>query len=366
MLNKQATLKAILGGALLLFSAYLLNIDTAIAQDIPSAAVHPNVAITAEFPKTAAGVTPDLVSGRVNNLKVKLHNSGEQDLIVKMIVGSVAEVKDFTKVTHNLIPFKYDKTLKAHSALVLPYTINITHPSRDVGLTLLAEIIDPLSALHHQIPALIYNSTVHFTQPAYSWFDWKLILGSMLMAGAITSIIMTAMAAKNKSSPKKQHEALMKDKNAPTMEPMDRHAVLARMKADDTPVNTTESKTDNTAGINIPKMSAMDRYAVLARMKADDGQPLPEPKTKPTTTTATTEMLTGGEPFGILSQMKALDGDRVDEKKDRNTEPESMLQRAPQMAGSSADRFEVLADMKATRADDVMNPDKNLASTRAL
>ncbi|OAQ31717.1 hypothetical protein K457DRAFT_890330 [Linnemannia elongata AG-77] len=350
MLNKQATLKAILGGALLLFSA--------IAQDIPSAAVHPNVAITAEFPKTAAGVTPDLVSGRVNNLKVKLHNSGEQDLIVKMIVGSVAEVKDFTKVTHN--------TLKAHSALVLPYTINITHPSRDVGLTLLAEIIDPLSALHHQIPALIYNSTVHFTQPAYSWFDWKLILGSMLMAGAITSIIMTAMAAKNKSSPKKQHEALMKDKNAPTMEPMDRHAVLARMKADDTPVNTTESKTDNTAGINIPKMSAMDRYAVLARMKADDGQPLPEPKTKPTTTTATTEMLTGGEPFGILSQMKALDGDRVDEKKDRNTEPESMLQRAPQMAGSSADRFEVLADMKATRADDVMNPDKNLASTRAL
>ncbi|KAG0075832.1 hypothetical protein BGZ90_009450 [Linnemannia elongata] len=350
MLNKQATLKAILGGALLLLSA--------IAQDIPSAAVHPNVAITAEFPKTAAGVTPDLVSGRANNLKVKLHNSGEQDLIVKMIVGSVAEVKDFTKVTHS--------TLKAHSALVLPYTINITHPSRDVGLTLLAEIIDPLSALHHQIPALIYNSTVHFTQPAYSWFDWKLILGSMLMAGAITSIIMTAMAAKNKSSPKKQHEALMKDKNAPTMEPMDRHAVLARMKADDTPANTTESKIDNTAGTNIPKMSAMDRYAVLAQMKADDGQPLPEPKTKPTTTTATTEMLTGGEPFGILSQMKALDADRVDEKKDRNTEPESMLQRAPQMAGSSADRFEVLADMKATRGDDVMNPDKNLASTRAL
>ncbi|KAF9153157.1 hypothetical protein BG015_003979 [Linnemannia schmuckeri] len=344
MLNKK-TLKAILGGALLLASA--------IAQDT-SAAVHPNVAISAEFPKAAAGVIPNLVSGRANNLKVTLHNSGAHDLTVKMIVGSVAEVKDFTTVTHN-----------AHSALVLPYTIKVTHPSRDAGLTLLAELVDPTSVLHHQFPALIFNSTVHFTQPASSWFDWKLILGSMLMAGAITAIVMTAMTAKSKPNFKKQHEKLMKDKNAPKMAPKDRYAVLANMRADDTPLNVNKTKDDQTT-TNAPKMSAMDRYAVLSEMKAKDDKPLPEPKTKPITTTATTDVLTGGEPYGILSQMKALEGDGNGEKKDRNTEPELKYHKAPQMAGASEDRFEVLADMKATRGDDVLNPDKTMDSTRAL
>lgn len=171
----------------------------------------------------------------------------------------------------------------------------------------------------------------------------------MLMAGAITAIVMTSMAAKNKSNPKKQHEKLVNDKNAPQMTPADRYAVLANMKADDTPLST--STTNKTA--NSPKMSAMDRYAVLSEMKAKDGQPLPEPKTKPTTTTATTDVLTGGEPFGILSQMKALEDD-AGERKDRNTEPEGQ------------DRFEVLADMKATRGDDALNPNENMASTRAL
>ncbi|KAF9537048.1 hypothetical protein EC957_008965 [Mortierella hygrophila] len=408
MLNKQTTLKAILGGVLLLASA--------VAQDT-SAAVHPNVAISAEFPKAVAGVTPDLVSGRANNLKVTLHNSGAYDLIVKTIVGSVAEVKDFNAITHNLTPFRCDKTLKAHSTLIIPYTINITHPSRDVSLTLLAELVDPLSVLHHQFPALIFNSTVHFTQPASSWLDWKLILGSMVMAGAITSIVMTITAKNIKSDPKKQHEKFVRDKNAPLdtrdetdktagtndpkMSAMDRYAVLANMKADDTPLNTNRDKTDNTAGTNDPKMSSMDHYAVLANMKADDtplntnkdntdktagindpkmsgmdrytvlsemkakdGNIL-EPKTKSTTTTATTDMLTGGAPFGILSQMKPQEGDHIDEKKDRNTEPESMHHEASQMT-ASADRFEVLADMKATRGDDVMNPGKNMASTRAL
>ncbi|KAG9068440.1 hypothetical protein KI688_010709 [Linnemannia hyalina] len=471
MLNKQTTLKAILGGVLLLASAYLLNIDTAVAQDT-SAAVHPNVAISAEFPKAVAGVTPNLVSGRANNLKVTLHNSGAHDLIVKMIVGSVAEVKDFNAVTHNLTPFRCDKTLKAHSALILPYTIKITHPSRDVSLTLLAELVDPHSVLHHQFPALIFNSTVHFTQPASSWLDWKLILGSMVMAGAITSIVMTVTAKNIKSDPKKQQERLIKDKNDPKMSAMDRYAVLANMKADDTPLDTrdnadktpgtndpkmsamdryavlanmkaddtpldtrdnadktpgtndpkmsamdryavlanmkaddtpldTRDNADKTPGTNDPKMSAMDRYAVLANMKADDtplntnkdntdktagiNDPemsgmdryaalsemkakngnLLEPKTKSTTTTATTDMLTGGAPFGILSQMKAQEGDHVDEKLDRNTEPESMHHKVPQMT-ASADRFKVLADMKATRGDDVLNPDKNMAPTRAL
>ncbi|KAF8944160.1 hypothetical protein BGZ47_004583 [Haplosporangium gracile] len=351
MLNKK-TLKAILGGAFLLASA--------IAQDT-SAAVHPNVAISAEFPKAAAGVIPNLVSGRANNLKVTLHNSGAHDLTVKMIVGSVAELKDFTTLT----PFQYDKTLKAHSALILPYTIKVSHPSRDAGLTLLAELVDPTSVLHHQFPALIFNSTVHFTQPASSWFDWKLILGSMLMAGAITAVVMTAMAAKSKANPKKQHEKLMKDKNAPKMSPEDRYAVLAEMRADDTPLIVNKTK-DDQIPTNAPKTFAMDRYTVLSEMKAKDGKPLPESKTKPITSTATVDVLTGGETYGVLPQTKVLEGDGNSEKKDRNTEPELMYHKAPQMAAASGDRFEVLADMKATRGDDVLNPDKTMASTRAL
>jgi hypothetical protein len=180
------------------------------------------------------------------------------------------------------------------------------------------------------------------------------ILGSMLLAGAITSIVMTTMAAKkNNSDPRKLHEKLVKDKNAPKMAPMDRYAVLANMRADDTPLSaSTTDKTKETT--NAPKMSAMDRYSVLSEMKAKDGKPFPELKTKPTTTTATADVLTGGEPFGILSHMKAVDHEGHGERKDRNTEPEEK------------DRFEVLADMKATRGDDVMIPDKNMASTRAL
>ncbi|KAF9904619.1 hypothetical protein EC991_002549 [Linnemannia zychae] len=361
MLNKQTTLRAILGAALLLTSGYLLT-NPAVAQDT-SASVHPNIAISAEFPKAVAGVTPDLVSGRVNNLKVTLHNSGPRDLTVKMITGTVAEMNDFTTVTHNLPTYKYDKKLKAHSALVLPYTIKITHPSRVVGLTLLAEMVDPTSLRHSHFPALIYNSTVHFTQPASSWFDWKLILGSIFMAGAITAIVMTAMSAKNKyqSNPRRQHEKLVNSKDAPKMDAMDRHAVLANMKADDTPLTKTNiNTTSNKDATDVPKMSAMDRYAVLSEMKAKDGNPLPAPKSKPVATTATTDILTGGEPYGILSQMKASE-------KEKNTEPEILHYRVPQMASSGGpDRMEVLADMKATRGADVLNPDKSVPSTRAL
>ncbi|KAG0276872.1 hypothetical protein BGZ95_006915 [Linnemannia exigua] len=372
MLNKQTILKALLGGALFLTSGYLLTTNTAIAQDT-TAAVHPNVAISAEFPKAVAGVTPDLISGRTNKIKVTLHNSGPHDLTVKMIVGSVAEMNDFTTVTHNLTTYKYDKPLKAHSALVLPYTIKVAHPAREVGLTLLAEMVDPTSLRHSQFQVLIYNSTVHFTQPASSWLDWKLILGSMLLAGAITTIVMTGMSTKNKyqSDPKRQHEKLVESKDAPKMDPMDRYAALARMKADDTPQSDSKTKAakkdTNATETAAPKMSAMERYAALSEMKAKDGKPLPELKNKPTT--ATTDFLTGGEPFGILSQMKAMESEK-------NTEPESKHHRAPQMnvssggggggGGVGADRFEALADMKATRGDDVLNPERDMSSTRAL
>ncbi|KAK3832762.1 MAG: hypothetical protein J3R72DRAFT_234652 [Linnemannia gamsii] len=365
MLNKQTTLRALLGGALFLMSV--------IAQDT-NAAVHPNVAISAEFPKAVAGVTPGLISGRDNKIKVTLHNSGPRDLTVKMIIGAVAEMNDFTTVTHNLTAYKYDKPLKAHSSLVLPYTIKVAHPSREVGLTLLAEMVDPTALRHSQFQALVYNSTVHFTQPASSWFDWKLILGSMFLAGAISAIVMTAMSAKNKyqNDPKRQHEKLVESKNAPKMDPMDRYAVLAKMKADDTPdfdpktkseTKTTKKDADTTetAASTAPKMSAMDRYAVLSEMKAKDGIPLPKPKNKPTT--ASTDVLTGGEPYGILSQMKAMEGEK-------NTEPESKNYRAPQIdassgGGAGADWYEVLADKKATRRDDVLNPEKDMSSTRA-
>ncbi|KAF9086938.1 hypothetical protein BGX23_008484 [Mortierella sp. AD031] len=314
MPSKQTTLKALLGGALFLVLAYLLTIEPAIAQDT-SAAVHPNVAISAEFPKAVAGVTPDLVSGRANNLKVTIHNSGPRDLTVKTIIGSVAEMNDFTTVTHNLTAYRYDKALKAHSALILPYTIKMTHPSREVGLTLLAEMVDSSGINKNQFSALIYNSTVHFTQPASSWFDWKLILGSMLIAGAISAIAMSAMSAKQKQQTKK---------NAPKKD--------------------------------VPKMSAMDRYAVLARMKANDDEPLPSPKDKNKTATVNAE-----EPIGILAQ-KAME-DTIDSQKEKNTEPKQQM--APEMA-SSADRYEVLADMKATRGDDVLLLEQNKASTRAL
>jgi hypothetical protein len=163
------------------------------------------------------------------------------------------------------------------------------------------------------------------------FFDTKSILGSMLMAGAITAITMTAMSAKNKyqSDPKINHEKLVKSKNTPKMDAMDRHAVLADMKADDAPLTNTESTTtdnkDNTS--NTPKMSAMDRYAVLSEMRAKDGNPLPEPKIKPTTTTAIADVLASREPYGILSQMKATENEK-------NTEPEPKYHRTPQMASS--------------------------------
>ncbi len=47
-------------------------------------------------------VTPDLISGEPNNLKVTFRNTGKTDLKVNLIVGSVAEISDFNNVIRNV------------------------------------------------------------------------------------------------------------------------------------------------------------------------------------------------------------------------------------------------------------------------
>ena len=179
----------------------------------------------------------------------------------------------------------------------------------------------------------------------------------MLIAGAISAIVMSAMSVKQKQQTKKEQQT---KKNVSKMEPIDRYAALASMKADDSPLASESNKDKNKDKTkkNVPKMSAMDRYAVLAEMKAKDGQPLPSPKDKNKVAAINAE-----EPFGTLAQMKAMEGTN-DGHKDKNTEPKQ--QKAPEMMDSSADRYEVLADMKATRGDDVLSPEHNKASTRAM
>lgn len=67
--------------------------------------------------------------------------------------------------------YKYSTTLKAEATLVHTYTIKMEHPSREVGLTLMADLMD--SSKNH-FPVVVYNSTVNFTEPAQSWIDLQL------------------------------------------------------------------------------------------------------------------------------------------------------------------------------------------------
>lgn len=47
-------------------------------------------------------VTPSLISGETNKLKVTFRNSGKTDLKVNLIVGSVSESDDFSNVIRNV------------------------------------------------------------------------------------------------------------------------------------------------------------------------------------------------------------------------------------------------------------------------
>jgi hypothetical protein len=47
-------------------------------------------------------VTPGLISGEANDLKVTFRNTGKTDLKVNLIVGSVAEMTDFNNVIRNV------------------------------------------------------------------------------------------------------------------------------------------------------------------------------------------------------------------------------------------------------------------------
>ncbi|KAF9937077.1 hypothetical protein BGZ75_002315 [Mortierella antarctica] len=193
MFGLKTTLKAIFAGAVLLASVS--------AQE--SASALPNVGISAEFPNAIPGFTPDLISGEPNNLKVTFRNTGKTDLKVNLIVGSVAEIDDFSNVIRNLTAYRYGTTLKADATLILPYTIKMEHASREVGLTLMADIID--SSKNH-FPVVVYNSTVNFTEPVQSWIDLQLIFLYVLIAGifvAIGMFVKDAMAPEVKKTAKK-------------------------------------------------------------------------------------------------------------------------------------------------------------------
>jgi hypothetical protein len=70
-----------------------------------------------------------------------------------------------------LTAYRYGTTLKADGTLILPYAIKMEFPSREVGLTLMADIVD--SSKNH-FPVLIYNSTVIFSEPIQGWIDLQL------------------------------------------------------------------------------------------------------------------------------------------------------------------------------------------------
>ncbi|KAF9179712.1 hypothetical protein BGZ51_003181 [Haplosporangium sp. Z 767] len=210
MFGFKTTLKALLAGALLL--------ATVSAQE--SASTLPNVNVAAEFPNAITGLTPDLISGEPNNLKVTFRNTGKTDLKVNLIVGTVQEVADFSNVIRNLTAYRYGTTLKADATLILPYTIKMEHASREVGLTLMADIVD--SSKNH-FPVLVYNSTINFTEPIQSWIDFQLIFLYVLLAGIFVAI---GMFVKDLMAPETKKTA----KKAPSMTPEEREAALEKMK----------------------------------------------------------------------------------------------------------------------------------------
>ncbi|KAG0296076.1 hypothetical protein BGZ96_010240 [Linnemannia gamsii] len=207
MFGLKSTLKALVCGALLLASVS--------AQDSA-----PNVAVSTEFPNAIAGLTPNIVSGDTNSVKVIFKNTGKTDLKVHLIVGTVAESDDYNNIIRNLTAYKYGTTLKADGTLILPYAIKMEHASREVGLTLMADMID--SNKKH-FPVLIYNSTITFSEPVQSWIDLQLIFLYVLIAGifaAIGMFIKDAMAPETKKTVKK----------TPAMTPEEREAALEKMK----------------------------------------------------------------------------------------------------------------------------------------
>ncbi|KAI1314703.1 hypothetical protein EDD11_001872 [Mortierella claussenii] len=209
MFSLKSTLKALFCGALVLASVSAVPLTE-----------HPNVAVTADFPNAIEGLTPSIISGEPNKVKVTFRNSGKTDLKVNLIVGTVAESDDYNNIIRNLTSFRYSTTLKADATLILPYTIKMEHVPREVGLTLIADIID--SSKNH-FPVLVYNSTVNFSEPMQSWIDLQLIFLYVLIAGifgAIGMFVKSAMAPETKKTVKK----------TPVLTPEEREAALEKMK----------------------------------------------------------------------------------------------------------------------------------------
>ncbi|KAK3808575.1 MAG: translocon-associated protein [Benniella sp.] len=208
MFGLKTTLKALLCSALLL--AAVTAAPTADA---------PNVEVSAEFPNAIQGLTPSLISGDSNKLKVTFRNSGKTDLKVNLIVGTVSEPDDFSNVIRNLTAYRYSTTLKAEATLVLPYTIQMEHKSTEVGLSLYADLSD--SAKNH-FQVVVYNSTVTFSEPVHSWIDPQLIFLYVLIAGiffAIGSFVKGSVTPESKKKAK-----------APSMTPEERAAAEEKAK----------------------------------------------------------------------------------------------------------------------------------------
>ncbi|KAG0223050.1 hypothetical protein B0O80DRAFT_439404 [Mortierella sp. GBAus27b] len=208
MFSLKTTLKALLCSALVL----------ATVAAAPTAEL-PNVDISAEFPNAIEGLTPTLISGEPNKLKFTLRNSGKTDLKVNLIVGTVSENDNFDNVIRNLTAYRYSTPLKAEATLILPYTIQMDHPSREVGLTLYADVID--SAKNH-FPVLAYNGTVTFAEPIQSWIDAQLIFLYIVVAGIFAGI---GALVKGSVAPETKKKA-----RAPAMTPEERTAAEEKAK----------------------------------------------------------------------------------------------------------------------------------------
>ncbi|KAF9915455.1 hypothetical protein BX616_006095 [Lobosporangium transversale] len=209
MFNLKTTLKALVYSALVLASVSAVPVSD-----------HPSVSVSAEFPNAIEGLTPSIISGEANKLKVTFRNSGKTDLKVNLITGTIAEPDDFNNVIRNLTSYRYSTVLKSDATLILPYTIKVDHASREVGLTLVADIID--STKNH-FPVVVYNSTVTFSEPMQSWIDIQLIFLYILIAGIFGGV---GMFIKGTLSP----EAKKPAKKTPAMTPEEREAALEKMK----------------------------------------------------------------------------------------------------------------------------------------
>ncbi|KAF9577927.1 hypothetical protein BGW38_006566 [Lunasporangiospora selenospora] len=181
MVGLKQTIKALVCGALFFAAA------SAQAQEEPQTdnSLPPGVVVTTEFPNAIAGLTPELINGEPNSIRLNFQNSGKAEYKVNLVVGSIVEMDDFNNIVRNLTAYRYGNTLKADSSLILPYSVKMEMPTREFGLVLLAEVMDSNKVRY---PVLVYNSTVNFSEPAHGWLDMQLIFLYVLIGGIFVAL----------------------------------------------------------------------------------------------------------------------------------------------------------------------------------